>query len=357
LRNELKQHERRLKTLEERETNRGSLKRRRSEDLRTSNKRLRSAVTVVGRTEHSSDSNTTQAEANGASSQDTNKTVNDTGQLTAALPRPDEAKQSTLRQSSEDKKRNRRLFGSLLLGTLSSFKKQVETEAHTLQQRKEVEKQTEDRVSAEHQRYVEEQQRKLQEEISNYKERVSQVLGKIKAKEEGLIKMKAAVHAGLLSNFLVTKQAQPAIYYFPAKCDEFTEKTLGTNPVPPEPKVSVPVSLGSEIVGDISNVSTADVTSTTAATTTTTTTTTTTITTEGRTQPANNKEEETKQEDQSKGQQAESAATTERKVDSEIDKEDVLVVEEVGTRKEELNVSNDEDDEELAEGVTPHKTK
>ena len=47
LRHELKQHERRLKVLGEKDQEARGLKRRQSDDLRSSSKRLRSAVTVV----------------------------------------------------------------------------------------------------------------------------------------------------------------------------------------------------------------------------------------------------------------------------------------------------------------------
>lgn len=59
--------------------------------------------------------------------------------------------------------------------------------------------------------------------------------------------MRAEIRVGLLSNFLVTKQTQPPIYYFPGKNDEFTERVLGTKPAKLEPKFSIPVAVGSEI--------------------------------------------------------------------------------------------------------------
>jgi len=129
------------------------------------------------------------------------------------------------------KKRNKRLLGSLLLGTLASFKKQVDNEAQILQQRKEVERITEEKVSSEHQKFVEEQQKKRQEDIATYQARLEKVLQEIQTKEAELLKNKSEAHAKLLSNFLVTKNSIPTIYYFPGKRDEFTERVLGTKPV------------------------------------------------------------------------------------------------------------------------------
>jgi len=156
--------------------------------------------------------------------------------ITAERNRETEEKREVPQQSSEEKSRNRRLLNNLLMGTLATFRKQVENEAQILQKRREVEMQTEEKVSAEHQQFLLEQRKKRQDDINFLQARVERIMKDIQTREDELLKIKSVAHALQLSNFLVTKNGLPPIYYFPVKRDEFTERTLGTKPVPIEIK-------------------------------------------------------------------------------------------------------------------------
>jgi len=73
------------------------------------------------------------------------------------------------------------------MGTLAAFKKQEESETQLLQKRKEVEKLTEDKVSAEHQKFLEEEQKRKQDEVSKCQTRLERVMKEIEEKENDLI--------------------------------------------------------------------------------------------------------------------------------------------------------------------------
>jgi len=213
LRGEFRNYEKKLKVLQGKpDSTVIGTKRRRSEDakIEPTTKRLRSSVASDAK------DRSTHPQENSKTEEKVEKSAE---------------KREVAPQSSEEKKRNKRLLGSLLLGTLASFKKQVDNEAQILQQRKEVERITEEKVSSEHQKFLEEQQKKRHEDISTYQARLEKVLQEIQTKEAELLKLKSEAHAKLLANFLVTKNSSHAIYYLPGKRDEFTERVLGTTPV------------------------------------------------------------------------------------------------------------------------------
>jgi len=227
LRIEYRNYEGKLKDLQAKDNAEplGGTKRKRPDDLRNdqANKRLRSAVSVSG-------SETASVSTSTATSNSTATSTSTSTSISAPQLGPAE-KRDVRHLSGEDKKRTSRLFNSLLVGTLESFKKQEEKKASQLQQRKEVEKMTEDKVSAEHQKFVEEDQKRRKDEVSKWQSKLDRVMKDIEEKEKELIKLRSVAHAQQLSNFLVTKNVLPAVYYFPCKRDEFTEKVLGTKPV------------------------------------------------------------------------------------------------------------------------------
>jgi len=122
--------------------------------------------------------------------------------------------------------RDRRLFSSLLQGTLKAFNRQSEDDK-TLLKRKEVELQIEEKVASEQRNLQEAERQKNEEEKQRCLEKVAQVKEDIKQKELQLSNLKLAQHQHLLSGFLKTKTTPP-IYFYPAKTDEFTERVLST---------------------------------------------------------------------------------------------------------------------------------
>jgi len=133
--------------------------------------------------------------------------------------------------------RDRRIFSTLLQGTLISFNRQS-TDDKTLMKRKEVELKIEEKVASEQKNLLEAERQKTEEEKQRCLEKVAQVKDEIKQKELQLSKLKLAQHQQLLSGFLKTK-ATPPIYFYPAKTDEFTERVLSTKKKIEPPKETV----------------------------------------------------------------------------------------------------------------------
>jgi len=113
--------------------------------------------------------------------------------------------------------RDRRLFSSLLQGTLKAFNRQSEDDK-TILKRKEVELQIEEKVASEQRNLQEAERQKNEEEKQRCLEKVAQVKEDIKQKELQLSNLKLAQHQHLLSGFLKTKTTPP-IYFYPAKTD------------------------------------------------------------------------------------------------------------------------------------------
>jgi len=134
--------------------------------------------------------------------------------------------------------RDRRIFSTLLQGTLISFNRQS-TDDKTLMKRKEVELKIEEKVASEQRNLLEAERQKIEEEKQRCLEKVAQVKEEIKQKELQLSKLKLAQHQQLLSGFLKTK-ATPPIYFYPGKTDEFTERVLSTKKKIEPPKETVP---------------------------------------------------------------------------------------------------------------------
>jgi len=239
LRIELKLHEKKVKNVAER-SNKDELrrsKRRREDKLADSNKRLRSAVSVVTKTENDNKTKTEDVIEEKEKKENTEEDRNheEVKSTEGEQIKTDSKNKVTTRRTAVDKQRDRRLFTSLLQGTLNSFKRSTndETELKTIQKRKEVEMQIEQRVATEQQQLLELEKQKLQEEKRLCEEKVSQVKEDIKQKETQLSNLKFAQHQQLLAAFLKTN-AVPPIYFYPAKTDEFTERVLGTKkPIEP----------------------------------------------------------------------------------------------------------------------------
>jgi len=249
LRIELKLHEKKVKSVVERtnKDERRATKRQREDKTTDSNKRLRSAVSVV--TKGDTDQTKTKAEDDdvpivnmkkeNTEEEDRNhidEVKSTEGEQQKLVDgKTDIKSRITTRRNASDKQRDRRLFSSLLQGTLNSFKRSTndETELKTIQKRKEVEMQIEQRVATEQQQLLELEKQKLQEEKRLCEEKVSKVKEDIKLKETQLSNLKFSQHQQLLSVFLKTN-AMPAIYFYPSKTDEFTERVLGTKkPIEP----------------------------------------------------------------------------------------------------------------------------
>jgi len=261
LRIELKHHERRVRSVESKvnKEDRHAPKRTRSDDevSTDANKRLRSAVSVVNK-------NDTENKSKGPENEDITikKEVTDEvdDDLKGALKRSatgwsekteGEGESPSqrirfMRRSSGDKQRDKRLFSPLLQGTLNSFKRStnLENELKTIQKRKEVELKIEERVASEQQHLLELEKQKLEAEKRLCQEKVSKVKEEIRVKEEQLLNIKFARHQQLLSGFLKTK-ANPPIYFYPSKTDEFTERVLGT-----KKRIEPPKDIPEDAVGE-----------------------------------------------------------------------------------------------------------
>jgi len=273
LRIELKHHERRVKSVESKvnkDVERHATKRPRNEEaFSDANKRLRSAVSVVpkGDSENKTKGNenddmipTENIKAEIPEEVDNHKgvlkrTAGWSGKTEGEGESPAQ-KSRLLRRSTGDKQRDRRLFSSLLQGTLNSFKRSTnqENELKTIQKRKEVELKIEERVASEQQHLLELEKQKLEEERRQCQEKVSKVKEEIQIKEEQLLNLKFARHQQILSGFLKTK-ANPPVYFYPSKTDEFTERVLGTKKHIEPPK-EVPEETPAGEVGTTAGVST-----------------------------------------------------------------------------------------------------
>jgi len=245
LRIELKLHERRVKSVESKvnkDVEHQGPKRRRDEVSTTdANKRLRSEVSIVtkgdaeNKTKAGNEDDDVTVEIvrkpNDLDEENSNKKSakpEDKEKAEGESPASAKAK-AAHRRSSGDKNRDRRLFSSLLQGTLNSFKRSTnqENELKTIQKRKEVEMQIEERVQTEQQHLLHLEKQKLEEEKNSFLHKVEEVKEEIKKKEEKLLNIKFSRHEQLLSSFLKTKSF-PSIYFYPSKTDEFTERVLGT---------------------------------------------------------------------------------------------------------------------------------
>jgi len=245
LRIELKLHERRVKSVESKVNkdveNQGPKRRRDEVSTIDQNKRLRSAVSVVTKGDVDSKSKGNEDDdvpienvlriSNDLDEENSNKKavkLENKEKAEGESPAASSKTKGTQRRSSGDKNRDRRLFSSLQ-GTLNSFKRSInqENELKTIQKRKEVEMQIEERVQTEQQNLLQLEKQKLEEEKNSYLHKVEEVKEQIKKKEEKLLDLKFSRHEQFLSGFLKTKST-PSIYFFPSKIDEFTERVLGT---------------------------------------------------------------------------------------------------------------------------------
>jgi len=249
------------------------------------------------------------------------------------------------------------------MGTLATFKKQVDKESETLQHRKEVEKQTEDKVFAEHQQFLEEQRKRRLEDMTSLQSRVSRIEKDIMAKEEDVLKLKSVAHTEQLSFFLKTKNVVPAIYFFPVKCDDFTERVLGTKPLPPTVELKLPAKQeeqregGQEEGGNGKSRDSGNSNSIHITTTTTTSTTTTTIESDGTT---DSKTDGTGNSNKEKEQEPVPVEEAPKKLDEDqpthlYDEDEEKEDNNNNNKKKKKEEKKEEklDDDELADGVTP----
>jgi hypothetical protein len=250
LRIQLKLHENKVKTFETKATKdeRKAAKRRR-EDFGAvdSQKRLRSAVSVVTKSEGDGNMKTKTEEddvpvenVKKENPEDEEPNIEPLKEEKDLETKPDNNPKSGRpgRRGVVPHPRDRRLFSTLLQGTLISFNRQS-TDDKTLIKRKEVELKIEEKVASEQRNLLEAERQKIEEEKQRCLEKVSQVKEEIKQKELQLSKLKLAQHQQLLSGFLKTK-AIPPIYFYPAKTDEFTERVLSTKKKIEPPKETIP---------------------------------------------------------------------------------------------------------------------
>jgi len=122
----------------------------------------------------------------------------------------------SLESSGKDKQRNKKLFGALLLGTLQSFKKDLNKNksTETAKRRVELEHKVEQKVQQDQEQFLQQQRRAIEEQ----KEKEQKARNDIKQKQEEienkLLVMKWKRHHEELSHFTKT-ETKPCIFYKP----------------------------------------------------------------------------------------------------------------------------------------------
>jgi len=183
----------------------------------TNNKPTRLASVVTGQRSSVRDSQHTSSR--------TNREELKKPKLTSAIVSPNpfpvdgEKPRSSLDTSSEETKtRSRKLFG-VLVGTLKSFKNEINKKTEAEQRREELEHKVQQKVKEEHETFKEEQRRAFQEQKEKELALREEIKQQQEQKELELLNLKWGNHRTELSFFLKTK-TEPPIYYRPAKVDE-----------------------------------------------------------------------------------------------------------------------------------------
>jgi len=119
--------------------------------------------------------------------------------------------------SAEMKSRNKKMFG-VLVGTLQTFKSQIQKKTEAEQRRDELEQKVQQRVKEEQENIREEQRRAVTEQKAKELALREEIRQQQEQKELELLNLKWDNHRNQLSAYLKT-EAKPSIYYKPAKND------------------------------------------------------------------------------------------------------------------------------------------
>jgi len=123
--------------------------------------------------------------------------------------------------SEETKKRSRNMFG-MLVGTLKSFKTEINQKSEAEQRREELEQKVQQKVKEDQETFKEEQRRLLNEQKEKELALREEIRLQQEQKELELLNLKWDSHRSLLSAYIKTT-AQPSLYWKPAKADQETD--------------------------------------------------------------------------------------------------------------------------------------
>jgi len=115
-------------------------------------------------------------------------------------------------KSGPEKLRNKKLFGTLLMGTLQSFKNDVSKKTQAALRRQELEQKVENKVMQEQEQEAETQKRQLEEEKAKETALREEIRKNQLEKEKELLRVKWESHKTQLSKFIKT-EAKPHLYY------------------------------------------------------------------------------------------------------------------------------------------------
>jgi len=125
---------------------------------------------------------------------------------------PASEKPRTSIKSGTDKLRNKKLFGTLLMGTLQSFKSDASKKTQASLRREELEQKVESKVMQEQEHEAETQKRQLEEEKTKEAALRDEIRKSLLEKEKEFLQLKWDSHKIQLSKFLKT-ETKPEIYY------------------------------------------------------------------------------------------------------------------------------------------------
>jgi len=191
----------------------------------TSTKKARLSSVVTGSTSANKErEKDKEREKEGANEKEKRSAHN----VTSAIVQPPEKPKPTMNTTNpEVAKRNRKLFGALLQGTLTKFKKDMGEKAEVVKRvaREEIEHKVEAKVQKEQETFLEQQQRALQEEKEKELAKRAEIKKKQEEMEAQILATKWQKHKDQLSLYLKT-ETKPHIYYKP-RTDEQIEAEKG----------------------------------------------------------------------------------------------------------------------------------
>jgi len=157
---------------------------------------------------------------------------------TERSPSPERRPQVVAR--AQDEKRNRRLFGALVQGTLSKFREQKKAEESDERSinRLNVEKEIAQRIDAGREQTLQKERERIKLEKDECKAEHDGLTHILEQKCAELQTVRRVHYESLLSCFGKTKTT-PVLYFLPAKLDEWSQTTFNIfPPAPPQPSAA-----------------------------------------------------------------------------------------------------------------------
>jgi len=136
-------------------------------------------------------------------------------------PRP------TIASSEGDRMRNRRLFGNLLMGTLTKFKEEsAQTTPEVVSKRAEVDKQIEQKVEKDQENFWSKERDSILSKKKDCETQIEDLKKQIAEKEKESKEKIYSDHYNYLEYYCKTK-TKPSVCFRPHKCDEWSQTTFG----------------------------------------------------------------------------------------------------------------------------------